>query len=282
MTTLLERLRHWAWPRRSQPVKPVAMHPQARAAIDGDLTAEVKADGRFEASAITHPGSRRYNEDSYASYPELGVWVVADGVGGHQAGEVASRTITEALGAVPLGLNLKEMIPEVRRRIEGAHQSLQAEAASRGRDVVIASTVVVLLAQGDQYACLWAGDSRAYLLRNGMIRQVTKDHSLVQEMVSAGALKEEEAEDHPQSNVITRAVGAGVPQLQLDEVSERLDPGDRFLLCSDGLWKLMRPPEIASLLEADGEPPAQRLLATALTRKADDNLTIVTVRVSPE
>jgi protein phosphatase/serine/threonine-protein phosphatase Stp1 len=298
MIGFLMRLRRFAWHRRAAtapaasnaratrappPVREAGRAgdpPSAVAAANGQPSAEVSADGRFGASAITHPGPRRYNEDNYISSSHLGVWAVADGVGGHEAGDVASKTIVDALAGVPSGLSLGELIPEARLRLRDAHLSLQAEAARRGRDVVIASTVVVLLAQGDRYACLWAGDSRAYLLRAGVVQQVTKDHSLVQEMVDSGAITEEAAADHPQSNVITRAVGAGVPELELDEVTGRLDSGDRFVLCSDGLWKTMQNSELAGLLDEGSDVPAERLLAGALQRKADDNITVVTVEVS--
>jgi len=245
------------------------------------FAAEISADGRFGASAITHPGSRSYNEDSYISRPDLGVWAVADGVGGHEAGEVASKMVTDALSSIPSDLSFAELVVEVRLRINDAHIGLLEEAARRGREVVMATTVVALVARGAHFACLWAGDSRAYLMRDGVVRQVTQDHSLVQEMLNAHAISEDEAMTHPRANVITRAVGAGDAALQLDEVSDRLNTGDRFLLCSDGLWKMMGTAELAGMLAASGEPPAERLLATALERKADDNVTVVTVQVGP-
>ena len=133
---------------------------------------------------------------------------------------------------------------------------LREEAARRGPDVMVASTVVVMLARGDHFACLWAGDSRAYLLRDGMLRQITRDHSLVQELLEAGAIGPDEAENHPRGNVITRAVGAELDEVVLDKVSDRLLPGDRFLLCSDGLCKTLPESELASLLGAIGRDAA--------------------------
>jgi serine/threonine protein phosphatase Stp1 len=247
------------------------------------FSAEIGTHDRFSSTAITHPGSlRKRNEDSYASSPAVGVWAVADGVGGHAAGDVASRTVTEALGNLPAELSAADLLAEVRGRLKGAHQALQEEAARRGPDTIMASTVVVLVARGHYYACLWAGDSRAYLLRGGRITQVTHDHSFVQELVDAGSLKQEDAESHPQSNIITRAVGSGEPELLLDKVTDRLRSGDRFLLCSDGLWKTMQAGDLAALLGTDGEVPAEELLAAALDRRADDNVTVVTVSVGPE
>ena len=180
----------------------------------------------FRSSAVSHPGAKRkHNEDAYVDRPDLGVWAVADGAGGHQAGEVASGMIAEALEAITPGLSASELLAEVRLAIERTHEALREEAARRGPDVVVASTVVVMLARGEHFACLWAGDSRAYLLRHGVLRQITRDHSLVQELVEAGAIKPEEALNHPRGNVITRAVGAELDDFVLDKVSDRSDSG---------------------------------------------------------
>lgn len=247
------------------------------------LAAEVNVIGRFGSSAITDQGAvRNHNEDSYISCPDIGLWAVADGVGGHQAGAVASRTATEALRDVPVGLNATQLLSEVRLRLGRVHQQLKAEAAQRGADAIMATTIVVLLARGQHFACLWAGDSRVYLLRDGQIMQLTRDHSLVQELVDAKAITRDEATSHPRSNVITRAVGAGDAELALDKYSARLRSGDRFLLCSDGLWKTLTEDELTRLLTADGRSPAERLLDAALEHRADDNVTVVTVEVGPE
>src|ERR1039458_3130090 len=153
---------------------------------------------RLQSWAMTHPGmKRKHNEDSYVDRPDLGVWVVADGAGGHQAGEVASGMIRESLEAIPPGLSASELLAEVRNRIETTHAALRDLAAQRGPNVMVASTVVVMLARNEYFACLWAGDSRAYLLRDGTLQQITRDHSLVQELVDSGAIRPEEAEGHP-------------------------------------------------------------------------------------
>jgi serine/threonine protein phosphatase Stp1 len=161
--------------------------------------------------------------------------------------------------------------------IERTHAALREEAMRRGPDVMVASTVVVMLARGGHFACLWAGDSRAYLLRGGTLRQITRDHSLVQELLEAGAIEPDQVENHPRANVITRAVGAELGEFALDKVSDRLVPGDRFLLCSDGLCKTLPDGELASLLGLpDGAPP-QALIDAALAMNASDNVTAVTV-----
>jgi serine/threonine protein phosphatase PrpC len=134
--------------------------------------------------------------------------------------------------------------------------------------------------RGDHYACLWAGDSRAYLLRRGRLIQVTHDHSLVQELVDAGTISAEDALHHPRANIITRAIGADSEPLDLDKVSDRLQPGDRFLLCSDGLSKTVPQGDLADLL-ARAETPAEHLVSAALTRHVDDNVTAVAIEVLP-
>ncbi len=230
---------------------------------------------RFESWAITHPGAvRSHNEDTFVDRPDLGLWAVADGAGGHDAGEVASGMLKEALEEIPAGLSASELLAQVRLRVEAVHQALREEAERRGPRSIIASTLVVLLARDGHFACLWAGDARAYLLRDGVLAQVTRDHSLVQELVDAGAIRPEEAEGHPRANVITRAVGAA-EALELDKVSSRLAAGDRFLLCSDGLSKTLPDAELAVLLAGPG--PAERLVDEALARHASDNITVVAI-----
>jgi serine/threonine-protein phosphatase Stp1 len=232
--------------------------------------------------ATTHPGmKRKHNEDAYVDRPDLGLWAVADGAGGHHAGEVASGMIRESLEAIPPGLSASELLSEVRTRIEMTHEALRAEAEKRGPDVIIASTVVVMLARNDHFACLWAGDSRAYLLRDGALQQITRDHSLVQELVESGVIRPEEAEHHPRANVITRAVGADLDEFALDKVSGRIQVGDRFLLCSDGLCKTVPEGELASLLSDDAStPPPDMLIAAALKLNATDNVTAITVEAT--
>ncbi|MCX7378207.1 MAG: protein phosphatase 2C domain-containing protein [Alphaproteobacteria bacterium] len=232
---------------------------------------------RFVSWAVTHPGAvRRHNEDSFVDRPDLGLWAVADGAGGHDAGEVAAAMLKQALEGVPAGLAGGALMDEVRARVEGVHQALRAEAAERGPRSIIASTLVVLLVQGGEVACLWAGDARAYRLRDGVLSQMTRDHSLVQALVDAGAITEAEAERHPRANVITRAVGAEAA-LELEEVRQGLASGDRFLLCSDGLNKAVPEAELAALLA--GPLPAERLVDAALARRASDNVTAVAIAV---
>jgi protein phosphatase/serine/threonine-protein phosphatase Stp1 len=224
---------------------------------------------------------RTHNEDRLVDRPELGLWAVADGAGGHEAGEVASGMLADMLDAIPVGLDAAELLAQVRGRISQTHQALCEEAARRGPHTMIASTIVVLIARDEHFACLWAGDSRGYLLRDGIMQQITRDHSLVQELVDAGAIRQEDAEHHPHANVITRAVGAEAEEFELDKVSGRLLPGDRFLLCSDGLCKTLPDQEIAELLASPSDAPVTDLMIdAALARRVNDNVTAVAVETT--
>lgn len=236
---------------------------------------------RFRSWSATHAGAvRKHNEDRVVDRPQAGLWAVADGAGGHELGELASGWLAEALEAMPVGLSGGELLAQVRLRVADTHAALCAEATRRGPHVLIASTVVVLIARDAHFACLWAGDSRCYLLRDGELRQITRDHSLVQELVDSGMIDADAAERHPQANVITRAVGAGEEALVLDKVSGALAAGDRFLLCSDGLSKTLSDAELAALLSApDRGPPPEALIAAALARGATDNVSAVVVEV---
>ena len=230
---------------------------------------------RLISHAATHPGAvRPRNEDALLDRPEIGLWAVADGAGGHGAGDVASSAIIAALQTIPPGLSAAELLAQVRLKLITVHSDLQEEAERRGPGRIVASTVVVMLARGDHFAMLWAGDSRGYLLRGGVLQRVTRDHSLVQELVDQGSLREEEAESHPQANVITRAVGAH-GELELDKVSGRIMEGDRYLLCTDGLFKTIPEAEIGAMLSNGSDPTA--IVTEAVGRGARDNVSVVAV-----
>jgi serine/threonine-protein phosphatase Stp1 len=237
---------------------------------------------RFRSWAATHAGSvRPHNEDHFVNRPDLGLWAVADGAGGHEAGEVASGTIAQLLEGIPGELSGIRVLAEVRQRLTEAHWVLRREANQRGEGAVVASTVVVLLARDAHFACLWAGDSRAYLMRGGALTQVTRDHSLLQELLDSGTITPAEAANHPQANVITRAVGADADGLELDKVTGELLPGDRFLLCSDGLCKVLDDAQLKELMAApDGVPPSELLVSAALAQRATDNITAVAIEVT--
>lgn len=231
----------------------------------------------FRSAAATHPGAvRSLNEDSFLDRVDLGLWAVADGMGGHEAGDYASQTIVDAMHGLDPPENAPDFLNAVAKCLHDANRRLREEAVRRGGSV-IGSTVVVLLAFDGHFACLWAGDSRIYLFRNGELKRVTRDHSQVQELVDTGVLAPEEAERHPAANVITRAVGA-MDELALDVFQGPLAAGDLFLLCSDGLVKALSEAEIAETLrQSSPEIGAQHLIDEALARQASDNVTAILV-----
>jgi serine/threonine protein phosphatase PrpC len=236
---------------------------------------------RLASAAATHAGKvRKVNEDAFLERPDLGLWAVADGVGGAAQGDRASRLVVEALGRVHAPAAAAPFLAEVCDRLKSVNGQLQQEAAAHGGDRLSASTVVALLAFGQHFACAWAGDSRLYLLRDYRLQQISRDHSEVQEMVDRGMLTPEQARTHPHANVVTRAVGAH-DNLVIDMVQDRLRRDDVFLLCSDGLTKMLEDREIAALLGGDRpiEIAVEMLLDAALERGASDNVTVVGVQL---
>jgi serine/threonine protein phosphatase PrpC len=236
---------------------------------------------RVECASRTDVGlKRKVNEDSLLAAPERSLWAVADGMGGHEAGEVASAMVVEALGRLAPSEDLDHLADEAVASLRHVNGELIDLARARDLDRTIGTTVVGLALAGESYRCFWAGDSRAYLLRDGMIRRLTRDHSLVQTLVDSGMIKPEEADRHENSNVITRAVGVS-ETLEVDIVSGDARPGDRFMLASDGLTRVVDDQEIAAELER-GSPAdaAERLVQTVLARGAPDNVTIVILRLA--
>jgi protein phosphatase len=229
---------------------------------------------RWTSAARTDTGCvRQINEDAVLDAPERGLWAVADGMGGHAVGDLASRMVIERLAA----MTVRSPIAEARAQLLDVNAQLRAEAAKR-QVSRIGSTVVLLAARDGACAYLWAGDSRIYLLRRGRLTQLTRDHSHVEELKARGQLTAEEALHHPAQHLITRAVGA-LDLLELDEDSVDLRDGDTFLLCSDGLSNDVSEAEIASeLSEADCELAAQRLLEIALARGGRDNISVIVAR----
>jgi len=236
--------------------------------------------GKIRYSARTHVGNvRKVNEDALISLPELGLWAVSDGMGGHDAGDFASQTITEALAMLPPDLPPGDLMRAARDAIQNAHQAIAAEADRRG-GATIGATVVVLILAGEHFACLWAGDSRLYRCRGGEVTMLSHDHSVVAELVEAGRLTWAEAERHPQASAITRAVGVG-DELEIDKRRGDVLPGDRFLLCSDGLSRYADDRMIAEVLGSTPiETVADTLLALALDAGGADNVSVIVVEAA--
>jgi serine/threonine protein phosphatase Stp1 len=233
----------------------------------------------------THPGAvRSSNQDAMLCRPEIGLFAVADGAGGHQNGAMAASLTLDRLAAIPASVPPEIRLASVRSGCMDAHRQLRALGGAHGPDALMATTLVLVLVHRWHFACLWAGDSRAYLLREGTLHRLTSDHSIVQSLIDAGDITEAEADAHPSSHVITRAIGAGDPAPVLDKSAGTLMPGDRLLLCSDGLYKTLPDAALAALLEAAGDSPEDMtgpLIQAALARGARDNVTAVVVELSP-
>jgi serine/threonine protein phosphatase PrpC len=237
----------------------------------------------FKSSAATHVGMvRKVNQDSYAERTDLGVWAVADGMGGHEAGEVASATVTDSITNLTSNETFEEMLDAVQQSIIEANRQLLVHAESYDSQRAPGSTVVVLLIRDDRGALVWIGDSRIYRRRDKVVEQLTRDHSHVQDLVDQGVILESEAESHPMANVITRAVGISEP-LEIETRLINVRPDDQFLLCSDGLSRLVNNDELESMMaNKDSEEVTQSLLHTALVRGARDNVTLICVKDCPD
>jgi serine/threonine-protein phosphatase Stp1 len=213
----------------------------------------------FRSSAASHPGTRRaFNEDAWLNRPDIGLWAVADGAGGHEAGAAAARAAIAALETIPPGLTGAELLHQVRLRLGGVHRALGRAAAEFGESAIMASTIVVLVARPSHFACVWAGDSRLYRWQGGHFAQITRDHNLASER-----------------NVITRALGSPADELGLEKITGVVMPADRFLLCSDGITKVFDDEALAVLVA--GAEGAEGLVTAACARGAADNVTAIIV-----
>lgn len=234
--------------------------------------------GRTDVGVI-----RSGNEDNYLLKPDAGVFIVADGMGGHAAGEVASEMAVKIIGQGIIGLAGQpddEAADQIKRVIQEANSAIFERTLTETEKRGMGTTATAMLVNGPHYLIGHVGDSRAYLFRDHRLVQLTKDHSYVQEQVDAGYLTPEQARTHPYSNVITRCVGANaevIPDLYLGT----LRPNDVYLLASDGLTGMLEDHELNAVLEAESEPEA--IVATLITeanrRGGLDNITAIIVRV---
>lgn len=221
---------------------------------------------------------REINEDSILSMPEAQLWAVADGMGGYEAGNVASNMVVKSLDPITSKSSLNEMVNCVEDSlIDVNHRILEyADIMLDGR--TLGSTVVALIIQGHTGICLWAGDSRLYRYRKDQLVQLSRDHSQVEELVLQGFLSPEEAENHPDSNVITRAIGANA-DIYVDINVFTAQLGDIFLLCSDGLYNMVTKEEITNTIASlQIDEAVAALMQQALARGANDNVSVILVK----
>lgn len=231
---------------------------------------------RLRTASLTHPGLvRAVNEDSLLLREADGVWLVADGMGGHANGQWASAAVVRAVAQAPLAGDLDADVLVLSDALQAANAEIYVTGTANGARM--GSTAVLLMIQGRRFGCVWAGDSRAYLLRDGVLHQLSRDHTQVQEMVDRGLLTPGEAASHPMSHVLSRAVGVQ-EAMELEAVSDLVQPRDIFLLCSDGLSGFVSDAEIAERLGGFGGATAcKRLVELVLSRGAPDNVTLVAV-----
>jgi serine/threonine protein phosphatase PrpC len=234
---------------------------------------------RAEWQAVTDVGAvRKHNEDRYFASDPLGIWLVADGMGGLERGDWASTQVAEAIGALAYVEDLEATLETIRGALELANERILAEAESVGKQM--GSTAVALVIRDRRFGIAWVGDSRAYLLRARRLYRLTRDHSQVQELIDHGVLDEAAAATHPLRNVLTRAVGVARP-LQMDTLVDTLHDEDLLLLCSDGLYGVIGEQEMEATLNAQSfERAAQTMLARCHELGAPDNITVVGVSTS--
>ncbi|WP_444993966.1 Stp1/IreP family PP2C-type Ser/Thr phosphatase [Aliikangiella sp. IMCC44359] len=234
---------------------------------------------KWEYAADTNVGMvRQVNEDAILSKPEIGLWAVADGMGGHELGDVASKMIIEALDEVDNKRALDDIVDAVEDELIAVNQLILEYADEVLENKTLGSTIVVLVIRGRVGVCLWVGDSRLYQYRKGQLTQLTQDHSRVGELVQQGLLKPEEAENHPESNIITRAVGVD-EDFYVDINVFNVQSGDTFLLCSDGLYNMLDHSELIYYLEEpDINSKVNTLISAALDNGATDNVSAIVVK----
>lgn len=225
---------------------------------------------------------RKTNEDSYLERSEIGLWAVADGMGGHRNGQAASKAVVDALSALPEAGGIEDLTGNVHKSLLKVNADLVEMGQAFGRGEIVGSTVVVLMAEGRSGIALWVGDSRLYRYRDGSLQQLTQDHSLVSALSDAGAEGGEELAESGLGNVITRALGAD-RNLMVDKIAFEAKEDDIFLLCSDGLVREVEHVEIADILSrTDIERSPQALVDAAMAREARDNVTVIVVHAGTD
>jgi serine/threonine protein phosphatase PrpC len=233
----------------------------------------------IESYSKTHEGCvRTHNEDSYVARDDGGLWAVADGMGGHEGGEWASGRIVRELGRIDLALGYEDVCEEAAQAVSAANKQILAEGKERGKSM--GSTLVMLVIEGARYSVLWAGDSRAYLMRGGRLERLSRDHTQVQEMVTRGLMTAEQAQGHPMGHVLSRAVGVQ-KEVEIDRVEGEVQPGDIFLLCSDGLHGVVGEETIGDrFARAAPDRALDELIELTLEKGAPDNVTGIAFWVS--
>ncbi len=234
------------------------------------------------AQATDVGAKRKINEDNMLSRSDIGLWVVADGMGGHAAGDVASQEVVNAMMQLKESVDLADFVDAVEDKLLAVNYQLRKHGQESLGGRTLGTTVVSLFLLDTMGACIWAGDSRAYLYRDGELSRISHDHSAVQEMIDAGVITHEQAAFHPHRNVITRAVGGSenlYPEVRVFTVK----PNDWYILCSDGFYNELSEELIAeNLIHATPEESVRILMEKSLANGALDNVTLIVIHVGEE
>jgi serine/threonine-protein phosphatase Stp1 len=232
----------------------------------------------YRSASCSHVGLvRELNEDAFLELPSSGLWAVADGMGGHTAGDYVASLIVDSLRRFSPPDSWADSIPVLHSILAEVNVTVREETLRRNAKVM-GSTVLVFATCRDQGVCLWAGDSRLYRQRDGVLEAVSRDHSYVQQLQDSGLINEAEARVHPQTNLVTRAVGVE-KALELAQINLHICPGDTYLLCTDGLNKTVEDTEMSNILDhPDPEQIVRSLVHLGLTRGAPDNITAIVVK----
>lgn len=239
----------------------------------------------ISTSGRTHTGHvRTRNEDSILLLDEENTWLVADGMGGHHAGDFASQTITRNMGLYRQQSTLQDSVLLLEENILNSNAIIREKSSKLGRDATIGSTVVCIYIWRSLLFTFWAGDSQLYRYRDNNLERLTEDHSYVEELVRMGKIEPEDAESHPAANVVLKAVGID-DELCLDFDYVELLPDDIFVICSDGLYKDLNERKIALIIEKNQTDMAllsESLLSSSLDAGGTDNTSIIALKVTPK
>ena len=233
----------------------------------------------FDSVESTHKGNvRTLNEDTILSREDAGLWVVADRMGGHEAGEVASQLIVSSLESLPHRAYVSDFVDDVEDTLLLVNQKLRAHSLEKLNGLTVGSTVVCLILREAVGVALWVGDSRLYRLRDGRLEQLTKDHSEVQSQIDSGLLTPEQAENSAIKNMLSQAIGA-FDVVDVDVNAFPIQHDDLFLLCSDGLYNELSAKEIEQALKIGHlDKVSEKLMRDCLSHEAKDNVSFIVVK----
>lgn len=234
----------------------------------------------ISSSGVTHTGKvRDRNEDAILLLEDESLWLVADGMGGHEFGDFASNTITRNLGLFKQQKNLEDSILLIEENLMNSNAIIQEKSGKMGKNATIGSTIVCVYIWQKYLFVFWAGDSRLYRFRKDKLDRLTDDHSYVEELVRMGKIESKDAESHPAANVVLKAVGID-DELCLDFDYVEIEDNDIFILCSDGLYKDLEVSNIASIIDENKNDMAvltETLLSHSLNAGGTDNTSIITI-----